>query len=122
MEFGQICVVWLPGQVLPVRDHGTWGVIGVLQNRERETKYLRVDDRSREGYAELQAAGTRVLGPGDITEVLPPDDIHRAGNASQAVAISVHVYGADIGSRTRRVFDLERRTAIPFVSGYARPE
>lgn len=117
-----VSVVWSPGQVSPVHDHGTWGVIGVLQNRERETTYLRVDDRSREGYAELQAAGTRVVGPGDITEVLPPDDIHRVGNAGQEVAISVHVYGADIGSRIRRVFDLEGGTMTPFVSGYARPE
>ena len=39
----------------------------------------------------------------------PPGDIHRVRNCGDGVAISLHVYGADItrlGSSVRRIYDL----------------
>lgn len=44
-------VVWGPGNHLGPHDHLTWGMIGILNNTLTETRYQRVDDRSREGYA-----------------------------------------------------------------------
>ena len=29
-------LVWLPGQWTPVHDHGSWGVVGVLEGRFQE--------------------------------------------------------------------------------------
>ena len=47
-------VVWGPGEHLGPHDHRTWGMIGVLDNTLTETRYRRVDDRTREGYAHLE--------------------------------------------------------------------
>lgn len=67
-------------------------------------------------------AGTQVPGPGEVTIVLPPDDIHRVESAGDGTAISLHVYGTDIGMRPRRAFDPERRSVKTFISGYTAPD
>jgi predicted metal-dependent enzyme (double-stranded beta helix superfamily) len=44
--------------------------------------------------------------------VVPPGDIHRVRNAGDDVAISLHVYGADLrihGNSIRREYDLPVR-------------
>ena len=46
-------VVWGAGEHVGPHDHRTWGMIGILDNRLIETRFRRVDDRSREGYAQL---------------------------------------------------------------------
>ena len=53
--------------------------------------------------------------PGSVSVLVPPDeDIHAVGNYGRELAISVHVYGADIGvlgSSVNRTFpdDLVRQ-------------
>ena len=49
---------------------------------------------------------------GTVSGFAPPGDIHRVRNHGDGVAISLHVYGADItrlGSSVRRVYDLPVR-------------
>ena len=44
---------------------------------------------------------------GDVAGLAPPGDIHRVHNAGTETAISLHVYGTDIGrlgSSVRRVY------------------
>jgi 3-mercaptopropionate dioxygenase len=44
-----------------------------------------------------------------VSGFAPPGDIHRVRNHGRDVAISLHVYGADIarlGSSVRRIYDL----------------
>src|SRR5580698_6944014 len=36
-------LVWLPGQWTPVHDHGSWGVVGVLQGLLEERSLMAVD-------------------------------------------------------------------------------
>ena len=46
---------------------------------------------------------------GSVTGIAPPGDIHRVSNSGTSTAISLHVYGADIGklgSSIRRTYDL----------------
>jgi predicted metal-dependent enzyme (double-stranded beta helix superfamily) len=38
-----VSFVWPGGATTPVHDHGTWGVIGVYQGRERESRYSVVE-------------------------------------------------------------------------------
>jgi predicted metal-dependent enzyme (double-stranded beta helix superfamily) len=60
------------------------------------------------------------LQPGQI-ELIGPDqgDIHRVANAlPDAVSISIHVYGTDIGRHKRHVFP-DAGGVKPFISGYA---
>lgn len=90
-----VAMVWLPGQMTPIHDHITWCVVGVLEGTEREERFsLRADGRERW----LAPAGEGLLAPGETSVLVPPaENIHRVRNAGQSVAISIHVYGADIG-------------------------
>src|SRR5690242_15073093 len=65
------------GVAVPVHNHGTWEIVGVYEGRLDYQAYRRLDDGSVEGYAELEVAEDRILGPGDFSVVpLPPHDIH----------------------------------------------
>jgi len=51
---------------------------------------------------------------GSVAGLLPPGDIHRVSNAGDDVAISLHVYGADLRHRQssiRRCYDVPVRPA-----------
>ena len=102
--FSVVAVVWRPGQVTPIHDHVTWCVFGVLQGVEYEELYtLRQDGQT------LREAGRSQNPAGEVSGFAPPGDIHRVRNCGDTVAISMHVYGADIarlGSSVRRVYDL----------------
>ncbi len=108
-SFSVVGLVWRPGQITPIHDHVTWCVIGVLQGAEYEELFA-----LREGGTVLEEVGTNAGAPGDVSGFAPPGDIHRVRNRGTAVAISLHVYGADIsrlGSSVRRIYDLPVRTA-----------
>jgi predicted metal-dependent enzyme (double-stranded beta helix superfamily) len=102
--FSVCAVVWRPGQQTPIHDHVTWCVVGVLQGGEHEELFA-----LRDGETALEQVGSRVSEPGEVGSFAPPGDIHRVTNHGPGVAISVHVYGADIarlGSSVRRIYDL----------------
>ena len=108
-SFSVVGLVWRPGQITPIHDHVTWCVIGVLQGAEYEELFA-----LREGGTVLEDVGTNAGAPGDVSGFAPPGDIHRVRNRGTGIAISLHVYGADIsrlGSSVRRVYDLPVRTA-----------
>jgi len=107
-QYSIVALVWKPGQATPIHDHRCWCVVGVWRGLERETTYsLYGDDAS----PYLVEDGTAVSRPGDVSVLVPPaEDIHRVENAGDDVAISVHVYGADIsvhGSSINHIFDDE---------------
>jgi 3-mercaptopropionate dioxygenase len=87
--FSLLAMVWLPGQSTPIHDHLSWCVVGVHTGEEFETRYELRDGR-------LAVTGTSVAGPGTVTGLLPPGDIHRVTNSGDDLAISLHVYGVDI--------------------------
>jgi predicted metal-dependent enzyme (double-stranded beta helix superfamily) len=44
-------LVWEPGQWTPVHDHGTWGVVGIIDGQLEEQGYMRNDpDQSFERH------------------------------------------------------------------------
>jgi len=106
-SFSVTAMVWRPGQVTPIHDHVTWCVFGVVQGVEYEELYaLDADGTS------LTEVGRNQNMPGEVSGFAPPGDIHRVRNIGADVAISVHVYGADItrlGSSVRRTYDLPVR-------------
>jgi predicted metal-dependent enzyme (double-stranded beta helix superfamily) len=103
--------VFLPGQGTPVHDHCVWGMYGVLENETEDTRYERVDDGSRPGYAELRVVETRRVKAGEAMISYPPDnDIHRVHNVTGKTTIEIHVYGADLAKLERHVYDPERKT------------
>jgi 3-mercaptopropionate dioxygenase len=103
-SFSVCALVWRPGQVTPVHDHVTWCVFGVLQGTEYEELYA-----LRDGGTWLEEVGRNAASAGEVSGFAPPGDIHRVRNTGAGIAISLHVYGADItrlGSSVRRIYDL----------------
>jgi 3-mercaptopropionate dioxygenase len=102
-SFSVTAMVWRPGQVTPVHDHVTWCVFGVAQGAEYEELYALTADESH-----LVDVGRSQNNVGEVSGFAPPGDIHRVRNHGDDVAISIHVYGADItrlGSSIRRIYD-----------------
>ena len=106
-SFSIAAMVWLPGQQTVIHDHVAWCVTGVLQGREHEEIFALTDD----GRA-LQVLATNVNPAGTVGGFAPPGDIHRVRNTGDTLAVSMHVYGADLsrlGTSIRREYPLPIR-------------
>jgi hypothetical protein len=102
--FSVSAMVWLPGQQTMIHDHVAWCVTGVLQGREYEEIFALAD-----GGRALRFAARNVNPAGAVNGFAPPGDIHRVRNTGDTVAISMHIYGADIsrlGNSIRREYTL----------------
>lgn len=114
-RFSVVAFVWGPGQATPIHDHRTWGLVGVLRGAELAQSF------AFDAEGALRSTGpAHRLGAGSVDAVSPRiGDIHRVANAyDDRVSISIHVYGADIGTVERATYDLAG-TGKRFVSGYA---
>lgn len=101
-------VVWGPGSHIGPHDHGTWGMIGVLENSLTETRFRRVDDRAQEDFALLEQDRTTQNKPGEITLLVPDvDEIHQMDNLTSRPTPEIHVYGLDLRGWSRRRYDPE---------------
>jgi predicted metal-dependent enzyme (double-stranded beta helix superfamily) len=100
--FSLVALVWLPGQQTPIHDHLCWCVVGVHEGDEEERRYRLEGDRL--------VTTERLVNPrGSVSVALPPGDIHLVRNAGDELAVSLHVYGADLrvtGTSIRRSYDL----------------
>ncbi|MGY1435994.1 cysteine dioxygenase family protein [Streptomyces reniochalinae] len=108
-SFSLVALVWLPGQGTAVHDHVSWCVTGVHQGEEHERRYRLLPAEAAGGSARLVATEDVVNPLGSVCGFAPPGDIHRVWNGCDGLAVSLHVYGADIsrlGSSVRRVYDL----------------
>jgi predicted metal-dependent enzyme (double-stranded beta helix superfamily) len=107
LPFSIVALVWRAGQRTTIHDHRCWGAVAVLQGSEHETLY----SLRPEGAGSRLAPGRQTVYPaGDVSAFAPPGDIHQVANGGGGVAISLHIYGADIalhGSSIRRTYDEE---------------
>ena len=91
-------MVWAPGQWTPIHDHGTWGVVGIVEGVLEEQSFVRVDNaaytHADEGI-ELLPGGLVLLPPGAVATFVPdPDHIHFTGvAANRKPTLSLHLYG-----------------------------
>jgi predicted metal-dependent enzyme (double-stranded beta helix superfamily) len=81
-------VVRMPGRKGSIHDHAhAWTAYGVLDGTESLERFRRVDDRSKEGYAELELASVTEGNAGKV-DLVPPFDIHaEQGGPTRSVAI-----------------------------------
>lgn len=114
-RFSLVSFVWGPGQATPIHDHTVWGLIGMLRGAEVATSYA----LDAEGRPVPSGPAVR-LEPGAVDAVSPEiGDIHKVVNAfTDRVSISIHLYGADIGTVRRHVFDPAGGVKA-FISGYS---
>lgn len=64
------------GKRIPPHDHGVWEAIALYRGSVDHTVYERRDDGSREGHADLVRVEDRRLGPGDVSVLIAPAEIH----------------------------------------------
>ena len=94
-------LVWLPGQWTPIHDHGSWGVVGVVEGVLEERSYVRLSaDRGADTNIDLVRGGVILLGHGAVTSLVPnPDHIHITGVPPERPrAVSLHLYGRTMDS------------------------
>jgi predicted metal-dependent enzyme (double-stranded beta helix superfamily) len=114
-SFSVAVMVWRPGQVTPVHDHVSWCVTGVLAGTEYEEIFGPGPGWAPDGGS-LVAVARRQNPPGTVAGFAPPGDIHRVRNSGTGVAVSMHVYGADLarlGSSIRRIYELPGDVPAP---------
>ena len=116
-SFSIVGAVWKPGQTTPIHDHLTWAMIGTCSGEEREAIFRRLDDGSNPEVARLTKVSERNNSKGHVT-VLGSSGIHRVDNLGSGPALSIHVYGRDIGPTVRHAYDPATGHISKFVSGY----
>ena len=108
-RFSVVSFVWLPGHRTPIHDHTVWGLVGVMRGEEL----------CEEFSASAKMVNSHRSKPGDVDRVSPTlGDIHVVSNPGTATAVSIHVYGANIGAVRRHVYDLASGAPKEFISGY----
>ncbi len=108
-RFSIASFVWMPGHRTPIHDHTVWGLVGVMRGQECCEEF----DLS------VRKTNTHHSSAGEVDRVSPTvGDIHVVSNAGKEVAVSIHVYGANIGAVRRHVYDPATGEAKEFVSGY----
>ncbi len=114
--FSVVAFVWQAGQQTCIHDHVCWCVVGVLEGIEEESSFLL--KRGEDQQTWLEAQGMQRLTPGHVCQLVPPNaDIHQVRNGGAETAISIHVYGTDIG---RRGTSINRRfDKLPVLDGRA---
>lgn len=104
--FSIVALVWRVGQSTSIHDHVSWCAIGVHEGREEEVSYELAAERGKPCLVEKER---QLFAAGSTTALAPPGDIHRVINPGPGEAISIHIYGADVGrlgSSIRRAYDL----------------
>lgn len=107
-----LAMVLGPKGETPIHDHLTWGVVGVYETMQRETRFVLRG-------ATLSETANRRRPPGSVSYLMPPDDdIHVVRNESEGAAVSVFVMGSNLGCRTRHQYRSDG-SSEEIVSGYA---
>jgi len=108
-RFSVVSFVWMPGHRTPIHDHTVWGLVGVMRGEEM----------CEEFSPSIKKTNAHKVKPGDVDRVSPSiGDIHVVSNAGAQTAVSIHVYGANIGAVRRHTFDPDSGQPRDFVSGY----
>jgi len=117
-SFFIISVVFPPGTSSGVHYHGAWGVIGILDGEDEETKYVRTAGPSGVDAGqpcELEKTGVYHFPSGSITHLLPPEEgFHRVRAAADVNGVSIHILGGTAETHPHFACDPSTRTLVDF--------
>jgi predicted metal-dependent enzyme (double-stranded beta helix superfamily) len=114
-------VVWNIGQRTPVHGHETWGVVGIYAGAEREFRYAK--PTAAESGTPLAPAGEQLFERGQVTVCCTTDDdVHSVAAVGDIPTVGIHIYGANIGTIERRLYDPATGAVEWFVSGWDTPD
>ncbi|MBS0548843.1 MAG: hypothetical protein JSR24_13900 [Proteobacteria bacterium] len=116
-RFSIAAAVWNVGQSTPVHGHETWGVVGILSGVEHEVAYA----KPRAEGVKLDPVAETKWSAGEVTVCCTTDDdVHWVSCGGPEPCVGIHIYGADIGTWSRRAYDREDGTVTWFTSGWSR--
>lgn len=111
--------VWNVGQATPVHGHETWGVVGIYSGAEHEVGYV----KPQAPGVPLEPEGEHTWQPGEVTVCCTTDhDVHEVSCEGDVPCVGIHVYGADIGTLSRRSYEAATGEVSWFVSTWGAPE
>jgi hypothetical protein len=94
----------------PVHNHNSWGIVCVIDGRDRYLRWDRLDDGSDPDHARLTLAEEIELGVGDVAFLAePPGDIHSQQGIGGAVWELVF-FGRDPDAAPRAYFEPDAGT------------
>ena len=99
-RFSILAIVWDHGQMSPIHGHHCWCAVGVYLGELTESRYSEEAGVPRLLESRRRAART-------LSFDAAGEGIHRLGNDSGSVAISLHVYGVAkerISTHVNRIF------------------
>jgi predicted metal-dependent enzyme (double-stranded beta helix superfamily) len=103
-------VAWSPGQVSPIHNHGTWGLVALISGQEKNTFWQETDPSNF--TSNIKQVGELTLNPGDIIGFLP-NTIHHVKALGDEATISFNLYG-ETDYEQRFEFDLVNSTKTNF--------
>lgn len=117
-RFSIASAVWNVGQGTPVHGHETWGVVGIHSGVEHEISFAKP---KVEGVPLVQDGETDWTA-GEVTVCCTTDDdVHQVSCAGDQPCVGIHIYGADIGTLSRRSYQPETGDVSWFVSRWTQP-
>lgn len=103
-------VAWAGGMVSPIHNHGCWGVVALLEGKEKNTFWRRNPQPNHPD--KIAKSGEKILTEGDIL-CLMPDAIHHIEAMGNQPTISFNLYGETEYDK-RFEFDTRENTALNF--------
>lgn len=117
-EYFVISVVFPSGTSSGVHYHGAWGVIGILQGTDEETKYSRDESASDVNIGqgcELRTVDKIYSPSGTITYLRPPlEGFHRVKAAGEETGVSLHILGGTPDTHPHFFCNGETKTLVDF--------
>jgi predicted metal-dependent enzyme (double-stranded beta helix superfamily) len=100
----------LPRTTSPIHNHGTWGVVAVLQGQQKNTFWQR--DPTADFPDRIKRVGERTIEPGEIIS-FTTEAIHSTEAVGDEPTVTFNLYGETHGSK-RFQFDYDQQTAKRF--------
>lgn len=83
-------VAWSPGQISPIHNHGTWGLVALISGQEKNIFWQ--ENHPSDSTLEIEMVGELVISPGDIISFLP-NTIHQIEALGEEPTVSFNLYG-----------------------------
>jgi predicted metal-dependent enzyme (double-stranded beta helix superfamily) len=83
-------VAWLPGNISPIHNHATWGIVAVVGGQEKNQFWRRIP--TLEYPNNIECVGEKILVPGDIIG-FTSDAIHCVEALGNEPVVTFNLYG-----------------------------
>ncbi len=103
-------VTWLPGTSSPIHNHAAWGIVAMINGKEKNTFWQRTPTPKFPG--KIKQVSDRTFSAGEIITFLP-EAIHSIEAIGDEPTISFNIYG-ETDYKQRFEFDLDTMTAQQF--------